>query len=85
LKHNPKLVGCGSFIKTAKSNFYYAQDTGSIESQLLKGHIIIEQGTLMYRNLGINAKNYYELLTELDIRGNLINIPDILVECDEYK
>ena len=86
------FVGIGSFIKTAKGQFFYTSEPHLIESELLKGHIVIEPGTFMVRTEAMKAicnendvQDDFKMFCKLLKYGRLGNYPQPLVECDNYK
>jgi len=90
LERDKKLVGVGSFIKTEKGTFFYTSEPHVIESELLKGHIVIEPGTFTFRNVlnlhgGFSDDNIFSFYCSLLEFGKLGNCPELLVEEKNYK
>jgi len=84
LDNNKEFVGCGTFIKRKDDNFFYTAEASIIESELLKGHLPLEFGSFMFRNVGIIEPDFFKLCCSLLKYGKLTNLSKSLIKCDNY-
>jgi glycosyltransferase involved in cell wall biosynthesis len=92
LNDNLNYVGCGTYIQKQANAFFYTPEPHLIEKELLRGHIVIEPGTFVFRNIPkayskLNIKNdndIFQLYCNLLKFGKLTNIRAPLVKCDDY-
>ena len=94
LNANEKLVGCGTCVQTGPGKMRYLTAMPHlIESELLKGHLIIEPFTFMYKTAlytwiddqPLTTDSFFARFCEMTKRGILGNIPEALTESVGYQ
>jgi glycosyltransferase involved in cell wall biosynthesis len=87
LQSNNKLVACGTYINNGKNVFFYTSDSDTIENELLKGKIAIEQSTILFRNClkEYRTNDYFGLLCNLMFYGAFTNVSKPLVKIEGYS
>jgi glycosyltransferase involved in cell wall biosynthesis len=88
LNSNPDYIGCGTYIQKKEGTFFYTPEPHLIEKELLRGHVVIEPGTFMCRNVqkAFGKKlDFFQLYCNLLKFGKLTNLQVPLVKNEAYN
>jgi glycosyltransferase involved in cell wall biosynthesis len=88
LNNNKDFAGAGSYIQKKEGVFFYTPESHLIEKELLRGHVVIEPGTFVFRNIqkALPKKlDFFQLYCNLLKYGKLTNLQAPLVKDENYE